>query len=429
APALEGAAAVLNSIHGAPEAAGVRLAHLPEWAPSLTPTLPRSRVVKDLLAGNERASVYLAYRANPVYWSPRSESVRRAFSDPQRVDLLVAFDTHLTETAQLADLVLPAAADLELWNLFGGYAAGGQPYALLQQPVTRRTAEGRDLRAPGVPLERLFDGAPAAPLGEARQLGDALLELLALAGHPAREEFPYADCGAYVRHLADTAAPLAAAGGFAGLAREGVWVGGEASYPWASQAGFATPSGRLEPGARLVHQVPRDLKNLAAPDFALVVLSHQELGAGYANTRWGREIRHENPVYVNAGVARQLGLAAGDHVRLRTQVGEAVARVRPLEGLHPQAVALAEDFGHWAGGVAATARGEATGDEPVPLLVSRKGFLTNPLGITRQGTQPAQAPWWHHHGPGVSVSSLSPFTSDEHGAQTWRDLRVTIHPV
>ncbi len=424
AGALEGAAAVLNAAGGNPEGAGVRLARVPEWVPRLAPTLPRARAVKDLLAGGERASLVLAYRSNPVYWSPRSEAVRRVFADEGRVGLLVAFDTHRTETAELADLVLPAAADLECWNLFGGYQGDGRPYAVLQQPVTPRAPEARALKAPDTPLEALFDGPGRGPLGQARQLGDVLLELLALLEHPARAEFPFADTGSYLQERLAGVPEVAA-----GLLGDGTWVGAEPAYPWAAGVGFATPSGKLEVAGLLVHRVPRDLKALAGEDFALVILSHPELGAGFANTRWGREIRFENPVYLNPEAAARLGLEAGDRVRLRTQVGEATARVRLVQGLHPQAAALAEDFGHWAGGVAATARNAGAGGEGEPLLVSRKGFLTNPLGAVRPAPRPAAAPWWHRHGPGVSVSALSPFASDERGAQTWRDLRVTIHPV
>jgi anaerobic selenocysteine-containing dehydrogenase len=426
--ALESAAALLNGLFGNPEQAGVRLAHAPEWLPTWAPTLPRSRAMKDILAGNERASLYWAYRTNPVYWGPRSDALRRAFADPARVELLVAMDTQLTETAALADLVLPAAADLELWNLLGGYAPDGKPYAVLQQPTPRQTAEARSLRRPDTPTEELFREPASRPLGEARQLGDALLEILALIGHPAREDFPYPDCGTYVRHLAESAPSIALDGGFERLSREGYWQGRTSTYPWADQSGFPTASRLVEVGDGLVHRVTRDLKGPEGDSFALVILSYPEIGEGYANTRWGREVRFQNPVYINAAVARKMGLSAGDAVVVRTGVGEARGRVQPIQGIHPEAVAVAGDFGHWAGGVAATASTAPTGTPPKFLLVQRENFLDNPLGVDRQETRPGETPWWHHYGPGISIPALSPFTSDDYGAQAWRDLRVTIHP-
>lgn len=429
AEALEAAAAVLNCLAGDPEAAGVRLEHTPAWVPRFDPRMPRARAVKDILAGNERASLYLAYRANPVYWSPRSESVRRAFADEGRVELLVALDTHLTETAELADLVLPAAADLELWNLLGGYTPEGKAAAFLQQPATRRPSEPELLRAANVALERLFQGPAPGPLGQARQLGDVLLgaiDRVLPSGHPIRKDFPFPDCGSFVRHLADTTPSLAADGGFERLAREGTWTSRAALYPRVAHGGLPTATGLVEVEGRLSHRVPRELKRLEGDRFALVVLSHPELGHGYANTRWGREIRFRNPVYLHADTARELGVALGDRVVIRTEVGEAVGRAAPIHGIHPRAVAVAEDFGHWAGGVAATARGEPTGEAPRPLLVSRKTFLANPLGATRGWVAGADVPWWQGHGPGISVQALSPFTSDARGAQAWREVSVTV---
>ena len=395
---LEAGAAVLNAVHGDPEAAGVRLAHPLEGIPRLEPTLPRTRAVKDLLAGGERASLYLAYRSNPVYWSPRSRSVRRAFAQEDRIGLVVALDTHLHETARVADLVLPAAADLELWNLLGGYDGRGRPYVVLQQPVPRMPPEPAWLRSPATPPEALFDGPGGGPRGRARQLGDVLLAVAREVGGAAAADLPYPDTAGYVRHLADTLPPLAAAGGFERLRREGVWQGRTRSYPWAAEQGFATPSGRLEVAGRLVHRMPSDLRRLEGEDFALVVLRHPELDPAFANSGWGREIRYRNPVFMNPEAARRLGLASGERVVLETQVGEAEARVVLLQGVHPQAVAVAEDFGHWAGGRAA-APAEGPG-----------------------------APWWAHHGPGLSVPALSPFASDPYGAQAWQGLRVTVRP-
>lgn len=426
AEVLEAACAVLNSLGGDPEAAGLRLAHAPGWLPEAGPTTPRERLLKGVRDGTATVSLYLAYRSNPVYWSPESDAVAAAFRDEGRVGLLVAMDTHLTETALLADLVLPAATDLEMWNLLSGYTPEGKPYALLQQPAPRLPSEPEMLRSPAVPLERLFEGPGTGALGEARQLGDLLLAVAALLEPRLREDFPHPDCGSYVRQQAESAGLLGSGEGSEGLLAEGVWEGPSAAYPRAADVGFPTPTGFLRVEGRLSHRGPGEPVPAEGDRFRLVVLSHPELGFGYANTRWGREVRFRNPVYLNAERARRMGLKEGDRVLLRSGAGQAVGRILPVQGIHPDAAAVAEDFGHWAGGVAATARGEATGDAWKPLLVSRKDILTNPLGVGRQGTTPGEIPWWHRHGPGFSVAALSPFSLDEQGAQAWQDVRVTI---
>ena len=63
------------------------------------------------------------------------------------------------------------------------------------------------------------------------------------------------------------------------------------------------------------------------------------------------------------------------------------------------------------------------------LKLRTPDFLSNPLGIAAPGTEGGEAPWWHTHGAGFSVAAMSPFTSDEHGAQAWREVRVTVHKV
>ncbi len=393
AETLEAAAALLNASQGPPEgAAGVRLDHAPSWVPRHRLTEPRARAVKDILAGNERASLYLAYRSNPVYASPRSESVRRAFQDDSRVGLVVAFATCPNETTAVADLVLPAASDLESWGLAGGYTAEGKPYAVLQQPATRARPEPVYLRGPGAVGDGVFLPPPAGPVGEARQLGDLLLDVAGVVDPSAREALPFDGVGAYVRHLADATPLLAAAGGFDALAAKGVWVGRAKRYPWAAEHGFPTGSGKLSVQGRLVHRVPRDLKRLEGDAFSLVILRYPELDPDFPGTGWGREIRHENPVYMNAGTAREMGLRRGSRVRLRTSVGEAEARVMPIQGIHPRAVALAAGFGH---------------------------------------AEPAAGPrgaWWEPGGPGVSVPALAPFATDPFGAQAWSEIRVSVDP-
>lgn len=404
AEALEAAAAILNASGGSPERVGVRLAHQPEWAPSLEPTLPRGHVVEEITSGRQRASLYLAYRSNPVYWSARSDLVRQAFADEQRVGLLVAMDTLVTETGLLADLVLPAAADLELWNLFGGYTPRGQAYAILQQPVPRKMPEPEFLTSPDTPLEALFEGPGTGPAGQARQLGDVLLELLQLRGHPDRERFAFPTTGAYVKHLVDSEPALTAAGGFEELSRKGSWLGAEI-YPWSDSDGFPTGSGVLEVEGRLTHGEPA--RDSEGDGLALVPLSYAELGPGYANTRWGREIRRTNPVYLNPVTARDLGLRAGERVAVRTEVGEALGHLELLEGIHPRAVAIAEDFGHWAGGVATTASAKVPGDPP---------------------DTHADPVWWAGQGAGFSVRSIMPYEPDRNGAEAWRELQVTVRP-
>ncbi len=72
---------------------------------------------------------------NPVLTLPASETQRKSFRE---LDFLAVFDLFMTPTAQLADLVLPAADFLENLELHD-YGQNGKPYLGLIKPVTMTT--------------------------------------------------------------------------------------------------------------------------------------------------------------------------------------------------------------------------------------------------------------------------------------------------
>ena len=102
--------------------------------------------------------------------------------------------------------------------------------------------------------------------------------------------------------------------------------------------------------------------------------------------------------------------------------GEIHARVQPVDGIHPEAVALAGDFGHWAGGMLATAgdRSEIPPRRKHPP--SRRDLLAGPLALAAPTPAPAQRPWWHGSGAGVRVTQLA--EGDGGGL-----VRVAVRPV
>jgi anaerobic selenocysteine-containing dehydrogenase len=70
---------------------------------------------------------------NPVSAWPDSHKFREAF---EKLDLLVVMDLFMTETAQLAHIVLPACSSLEKLGLAYNYGlTGGMPYVLLSKRI------------------------------------------------------------------------------------------------------------------------------------------------------------------------------------------------------------------------------------------------------------------------------------------------------
>lgn len=371
AAAVAAAAQLLNALGAGPGGNRVRLARQDTDLPEIEPKLAREAAAAAVIGGGPRVSLYLAYRANPVYRA--GQAARARFADPHRVGLLVALDTHLTETAQLADLVLPAAADLELWNLLDGPAG-----PRLQQPASRGWSEAAWLRSQQTAPTTLFGGPPNGPLGEARQLGDVLLGLLGAVDSAGNTQEGQRDVARFAREETE---------------RLGIDPTGAATVPATSPPPAPQVAGRL--GA----SIALDTAAVVAQEgFSLLVLDPAVLDPAYPNSRWGREARRHNPVYINRAVAEKLGLRRGDRVELHSGDLRLTVPVEPVAGIHPEALALATEYGHWAGGVVATAK----------------------AGSTSPGTLgPAQPPlpWWHSHGAGSRVTR-----SDEPARVTLRRL-------
>ena len=358
-PAAVGAA-LLNHLAGSiNRPGGIQTARGPYFTRPIRPAESPARWLRGLAEGaGERVDLYWAADANPAYDAPEARRVARALADPDRVGLLVVMDTHLTETALLADIFLPLATSFECWSLVEGCLPDGRPYLALQQPVTRPDSEAGKLRGADTEHLALFEPR-ARPRGRARGLADALL---ALARIRDPEGIPYAR----VWDVLDVLLRKSwGPGSLQALTERGIWVAEEPKAPDpvrpVALAGAIPPPPEEPPGELL-----------------LVAEAPPTLARTFANDRWGREIAHRQEAFLHPAAARRLGLRSGDRALIRTRTGEARVRVRVLQGVHPRAVVLPDGFGHRAGGSVATLEG-AGADV-----------------------------WWARHGPGASARELVP---------------------
>ncbi len=129
------------------------------------------------------------------------------------------------------------------------------------------------------------------------------------------------------------------------------------------RTGFTTPSRKLEfysptlaqwgwPEYSIPKYVPghvywRTLDRAAnefdlLPNFRLPTLVHTR-----STTKWTYEISHSNPLWLATEDAAKLGVAAGDLVRVQTQIGHFVTRAWVTEGIRPGVVAMSHHLGRW----------------------------------------------------------------------------------
>jgi anaerobic selenocysteine-containing dehydrogenase len=110
---------------------------------------------------------------------------------------------------------------------------------------------------------------------------------------------------------------------------------------------------------------------------------------GMENSKWAREIFHENRLWMNKQKAAQLGIQNGDRVRVTTSVGSLTLRVLTTHRIHPDSVALAEGLGHTAFGSVAQGRKSRSKDRDTQLLWwSKKGKGVNPYAIIENRVDP-----------------------------------------
>ncbi len=313
-------------------------------------TLDMSRI-GDVLAGDREAlcggppvTAMLIQNCNPAAVAPNSERVRAGLA---RDDLfLCVHEQFMTDTARLADLVLPATTFLENDDLFTSY---GHTFLQATRPV--------------IP-----------PLGESRCNHDVINDLAKRLGAAHRS----LDTSAHEM----VAATLRASGLDVDPARlaDGQWVDCQVPFETAHFLdGFAHPDGRFRfapdwaevgPDHAGLPVLPDHVPSIEEPSpaapFRLVTAPARNfLNTSFTETPTSRKAEKQRPaVLVHPEDAASLGLAEGDAVRLGNERGDVVAHLRAFDGLH-RGVVVVESI--WPNTAFAGGRGinTLTGADPV----------------------------------------------------------------
>lgn len=257
-----------------------------------------------------RIEAVVVYNSNPVAVAPESPKVVRGF---QREDLFtVVLEHFMTDTADLADYVLPATTQLEHLDVHTSY---GHTYALINEPAI-------------------------APLGQARPNTEIFRQLAARMGF---DEPCFADSDedlarqAFAREDVD----------FAQL-REVGWV--KLPLPEApfAEGGFPTPSGRCRidaPGLGVPDHVPNHEGPEAAPElvarYPLAMISppaRNFLNSTFVNVKSLRDIEGQPLLEIHPEDAAARGIADGDLVRIYNDRGEYRCLARVCDRARPGVV-------------------------------------------------------------------------------------------
>jgi thiosulfate reductase/polysulfide reductase chain A len=273
---------------------------------------------------------------NFVFSVPNTAKSLKALDE---LELIVSVDTHMSETALMADYVIPGTTYLERYELLPQWVTF--PVVALRQPV----------------VPPLFGQKP-----EYEFVKDLALAL----GHNV---YPF---NVTYETFMDDALRAGLGFGLADLkAMPGAtWIGGDTQYEKYVTTGFATPSGKFEfysqrMAAKGLNPLPDYVRTEDGPTSAypLYIINWKEALHTHSrtmNNRWLMEFHGENELWININKARALGIGDGDIVTVENEYGKARARAKVTRRIHTDVVGMVHGFGHWAGG--AVAKGKGTND-------------------------------------------------------------------
>jgi anaerobic selenocysteine-containing dehydrogenase len=144
--------------------------------------------------GPERPDIYMIYCYNPVYVNGNVQANIDLMTDEEKMPFIVAVDVTLSESTELADLVLPDATYLERWTADDMVCVSQVPEFYIRQPMVK-------------------------PLGEARNFCDVACEIAKRLGL----DLGFNSAEEFVRDCCENTPGVKEAGGFEYMTKHGAW--------------------------------------------------------------------------------------------------------------------------------------------------------------------------------------------------------------
>ena len=339
--------------------------------------------------GPERPEIYMIYCYNPVYVNGEVQAAVDLMMDEKKMPFIVSVDVSLSESTELADLVLPDTTYLERWTADDMVCPSQVPEFYIRQPMVK-------------------------PLGQARNFCDIVAAEIAPRlgidlGFKSAEEF--------VKNCCENTPGVKEAGGFKYMKDNGAWYDKNAKQAFFSHAKEVDVAGAtLDEATGVYYKKGPEDKDYSSLDdkHAAAQYVAQKCGDGKArkgfppdkhrwktgllelrskaladkgfdalpswmsipehekmqpddlimttfkvatqthsrtqNCKWLTEIYHENPALIHPDTAAARGIENGDMIKVASSVGEITTKAFVTEGVVPGVVAISNHMGHWAYG-------------------------------------------------------------------------------
>ena len=349
-------------------------------------TLAPYRVMK----GEAKVSVWFSYYDNPVYTYPSSTVWKEYLTNEELLPFFVSFSPFMSETTELADLIIPDVTYLERHDP-ESMPSGLYPCLSIRQPVVKPLGGTQEFRQSLIDIIQKVD--PDGTLG-------------------IKKYFAFNSVEDWMRAHFDEIPGLKEVGGYDFMKKKGVWPiygevdkdtgkivdknGNEVQPEYAlhkkelpasdmadaevgedgtirkdghsigvqigekNHVGFGTPSRKIELYKESFRkygfnplptykQLPSRNKK---PDE--MVLSTYKVNvhtqSRTAGIKYLAELYHKNPAWINPVTAQKKGIKDGGLIRVTSKVGHIVTRAHITEGIHPEVIAISTACGHPAYG-------------------------------------------------------------------------------
>ncbi|MEU8104354.1 molybdopterin-dependent oxidoreductase [Nonomuraea muscovyensis] len=338
-------------------------------------------------------SALMTYNCDQAWAWPEAGLVREVLSDEELVPFHVCIDVMVSETGNLADIVLPWTTYLERWDIDSRPPQGLVDYVGLRQPVVDPLGESKDLREIFPELARRIGGGMeryfpwrtqeeyfeeyfrTVPGGFARMRANGVWQDPAKAPNYVPYE-RVLTAGELKGSQTDEKTGIISKGGES----VGVRIGGVA------RRGFSTPSRKVEVHSQFIvdkgaeadrkisplpiyEPIPGQRERLAEGKLIMISFKWNVHNAHRTlQSKWLQEISHTNPAWLNSATAARLGVEEGDWIEVigyrpmdehvpggdGSPLGTLRTRVHVTEGVHPSVIAIAHNAGRTTGGPVAS---------------------------------------------------------------------------
>jgi thiosulfate reductase/polysulfide reductase chain A len=298
----------------------------------------------------------------------------------KKLEYVVVNDTHMSETAELADIVIPGSVYLERYDFTGYWVTW--PVLGLRKPVVKSVINGltevefwmavtkqmglkdkNGYSPAGLSYDAYYaDEYQPTPYAKEQDWEAYKKTTLAMTGKTEygkfRKEVKMPEGGS----VDEKTGVVKDKGGKA----VGVKIGDKLAK------GFETPTRKLELTSTFLkknklsglpeYSEPEDRPTSQFPLYLVGFKQNEHTHSRTFNNVYLMEMKPDNPLLINSTTAAGLGLADGDAIWLESPYAKAKATVQVTERIHPEVVALQHGYGHW--GLGKVARGSLNKANP-----------------------------------------------------------------